>query len=426
MAKFKLTKTMLAGLIIVAVLAVQFTGAYDFTKLIPAPATTPTPTTTPTPSVVTGSHTANAKWNIRDYLTKTATAAGDTGYVCINRADSNGYFDMLQSVEETEFDAAPDTSAGIYTTGDELLIQVTSDNDPTNGDETYSRWFVIQRVDNGAQIKAFPNDNPITALTEYTVSGKIMYKINYAVCVNTGMTVSWLEGATPYWVFGDYFEVYGRADNAAIVQSISSNGVTLTSVSDGSTWDDTSTEVNANATLAGDSQDFYFEITGEQADVAWGLPQLAISADGSVKQYNAVLVICFSGTTMATDTLVDDGWIPFSVVGLTSNVTLYYPITNPTTLGLIPTTGNVINTKIQFTISDTGLSASTEYNYGGWMHDWQNFDDVERGSFRTATPSVYGMITEYGCDSVIQATALTVASGRAATPQLYGYFTTNA
>jgi len=414
-------------IVIVAVLALSAYGYIDLTNLLPAPQ--PTPQVIPTPqipgaSITPGTHTANAKWQIRDALNKIATASGDTGYVSIARADANGYFNFLSAVEETEYDAAPDTSAGIYTTGDELVAAVSSDNDPTTGDETYPRWFVIQRLDVGAKIYALPLSDPLSGLTEYKTGSVYKYKVNYAVLEDTGQTVTWLEGATPYWIFGDYFDVYGRVDNAGIVQSITNKGTVGTSVNDGSTWDDTSTEVNANFTLVSDSEDFAFEITGEAADVAWGIPTLAVSSSGQVQQYEAVLVFATTATAISPIPILADGWLPMNKMGLTNNATYYYVI-DPVRDGTVPSTGNVISARIPITIDDSGLTASTEYSYGAWMLDWQNVNNVKTGAFATALPTVYGFLTEYGSDTVNQATAPTGTSS-ILTPQLSGYFTTNA
>jgi hypothetical protein len=420
--KVKLTATTGILLIAVIVLAAMSFGilANPF-----APGTTVTPTpppgTTPTPPPGTVINTATAKWKISDALTQTATEAGDAAYVCTTRANQ-GKFNFLNPVEETEFDASPDTSSSYYTTGDELIIVVTSDNDPTSGDETYSRWFYIKYLDNGVPIKAFPTDNPKSAL-----SGSVgAYSVNEGMLVDTGMFVRWIADENKSWIFGDYFAVYGRIDNTKITQQISYNGIVGTQVTDGATWDDSSTEVNANQTLTADEVDFKFEVIGAASDVCWGLPQLVLTASGEVKQYVAVLVFGTEATTMPASPLYADGWKAINIVGLTGNVSYYYPIV-PSRDGCIPTSvGDVFSISVPISISDSGLTASTEYDYCGWMLDWQLEEDVARGAYVTAVPTARGFLADFGCDTVIQATAPTVSSSILATPQLYGYFTTNA
>lgn len=410
-------------LLIIAALAI-IVLVPDLNPFTPDSGVAPTPpsSATPTPYSPTGEiHTATAKWNIRDALNLVVTGSSDTGYVCIARA-TNGVFNFLSPVEETEFDAAPDTSTSYYTTGDELIIVVTSDNDPTSGDETYSRWFYIKSLDDGVPIKAFPISNPKAALTGSAGN----WKVNEAVLENSNQYVRWLSDENKSWVFGNYFDVYGRVDNTAIVQQITNKGVVLTTVNDGATWDDTSGEVNANVTFTSDEEDLYFEIVGEAADVCWGLPQLVVESDGGITQYDAVLFFGTEAVNIATSPLLADGWQPINWVGLTGNVSFYYVI-DPIRDGCIPDAmGEVFSVRIPISISDSGLTASTEYDYCASMMDYQVKEDVARGAFKTSVPTGRGFLTDFGADTVIQATAPTVSSNILATPQLYGYFTTNA
>lgn len=375
---------------------------------------------------------AKAQWQIRDALTKVATASGDTAYVSIVKADANGYFNLLNPVEETEFDAAPDTSSGTYSTGDDLLIAVSSDNDPTGGYETYPRWFYIENLDHNVAIKALPLGNPASALTEYQSGTTYLYKVNGAACESTGETVTWLQGTTNYWIFGNNFDLYGRVAKDYMIQQVTNKGVVGVTLNDGASWEDTYGEINANFTFTGDTEDINIELIGEASDVAFGLPTLAVTANGQVKQYNAVLVFATNATGIDIQPLLDDGWKQASKPDITANLVFYYVI-NSVSDGCIPSIGNVINAhvnvinaRVPVTISDSGLSASTAYNYNVWVLDWQYAPYVANGITTTSLPSANGFLSDLGCDSVIQPLALTVSSGSVATPQLFGTFTTNA
>jgi hypothetical protein len=411
--------------ILVVALAIGLLASMSY---IDIPGITPDGTTDPTDTGDTGEtgltviRSAKAQWNIRDKLTKIATASGDTGYVGIVRADANGNFDLLDPVEETEFDAAPDTSSGTYRSGDELLIAVSSDNDPTGGYETYPRWFYIESLADGASIKALPLRNPISAISGTPGN----YKVNGGMCEDTGYDVAWLTGTTPYWVFGDYFELYGRVAKDYLIQQITNKGVVGCTLNDGATWEDTDAEINANFTLTADTEDLYFELVGEAADVAFGLPALAVGSNGEVKQYNAVVIWATDAIGMADLTgLFDDGWVQISKPDMTADIA-FYRIIDPVADGCIPSTGNVINCKIPISISDSGLVASTEYEYEGWVLDWQVVSYVASGITTTTVPSGNGFISEVGSDTVVEPLALTISSGSVATMQLLGHFTTNA
>jgi len=397
-------------------------GITPTTPIIPTGPTQPTPpaATIPPSGVITS---AKAQWLIRDILTKTVTAAGDTAYVGIVKADASGYFNLLTPMEETEFDAAPDTSAITYSTGDELLLAVSSDNDPTGGSETYPRWFYIASLNAGAPIKALPLTNPISALTESVSGSNYKYKVSGATCETVG-TVQLLSGTTPYWDFG-YFELYGRAAKDYLIEQITNKGVVGCTVNDGATWVDTNAEISANFTFTSDQEDLYFELVGEAANVAYGLPTLAVTASGQVKQYNAVLVWTTDATGIDPQPLIDDGWKQLDKVGLTGDVAFYYVI-DPVRDGCIPASGGIISLKVPLTVSDSGLTASTEYEFEGWVLDWQNAVNVAGGITTTSLPSYNGFISEVGCDTIVQPLALTVSSGSAATMQLLGHFTTNA
>jgi hypothetical protein len=395
----------------------------------PLPGTvTPPPTTLPDgsspPSISDEDIRAGvAHWNIRDALTKTATASGDTAYVGIIVADANGVFDPLNPSEETEFDAAPDTSANTYSSGADLVIAVSSDNDPTGGYETYPRWFYISNLDHGAAIRSFNIRNPVSAISQSLSGGTYKFTVTVASLGDTVGTVKWVEGATPYWDFGT-FEVYGRVAKDYLIQQITNKGVVGTTLNDGATWEDTDGEINANFTMTSDTEDLYFELVGEAADVAFGLPTLAVTASGQVLQYNAVLIWGTDATGVDPIELQNDGWKPMSKAGM-DEVAFYY-VVDPIRDGCIPGTGGVIDLKVPITINDAALTASTEYEYEAWVLDWQNVDNVAIGATTTSLPGNNGFISDPGCDSVVEPLALTLSTGALATPQLMGHFTTNA
>ena len=426
MAKTQFNATMAIALVIIVVLAgvVFLNWQLPFIQQ-PAPITiTPPPPTGTTPPTAGQAYSAKAQWQIRDKLTRTATAAGDTGYVSIARANSAGLFDLLNAVEETEYDAAPDTSAGTYTTGDKLILAVSSDNDPTGGDETYPRWFYVNSLDHGAKVLAFPIVNPISALNaQVDGTGQYKYTVNQAALQDVGQSVVWLAGTTPYWDFGT-FELYGRVDNAGMIQQLTNKGTVGTTLNDGATWEDTVGEINANFTFTSDQEDIYFELIGEAADVAYGLPYLAVTATGQVIQYNAVLVITTNALSLSIQPLLDDGWVQLNKPDLTADLAFYY-ILDPTKGG-IPANGDIINIKVPITINDAGLTASTTYQLEGWVLDGQNVAYVAQGTTTTSLPTVNGFLTEYGLDTVVEPLALTVSSGSAATMQLLSQFATNA
>lgn len=405
-------------------LAILVASAYGYINLGITPPTPSGPETPTTPTVPEEDiRAATAQWRIRDALSKTATESSDTAYVDIIRA-VNGVFDPLNPVEQMEFASDPDYSATTFSAGDDLVIHVTSDNDPTGGYETYPRWFYIKDLDHGVPVKSFDIANPIAAINQVKSGSTYTFTVNEARLGDTVGTVTWLEGTTNYWDFGT-FELYGRVAKDYLIQQITNKGTVGCTLNDGASWEDTDAEINANFTFTADTEDLYFELIGEANDVAYGLPSLAVMASGQVVQYSAVLVWTTDALGVDPIELANDGWMPISKPDLTADVAYYYVI-DPDRDGGIPDRGTNLDISIPITVSDASLTASTEYEFEGWVLDWQNVANVKIGATTTSLPGSNGFISEHGCDTIVEPLALTVSSGSAATMQLLGHFTTNA
>jgi hypothetical protein len=414
------------GLVCIALIVASGFGA--FAPYVPAwIPTTPSGGTGGTGGTSGGGVTtlsAVAKWFLQEKLSKTAVGASDTAYVGIVKANSAGQFDLLNSYEETELDANPDTSSKTYTSGDKLLFAVSSDDDMTGGYEAYPRWFLIDNLQKGAIVYALPLRNPISA-----IGGSVgAYTVDASKCEDTGQRVAFVGetgGSSQYWDFGT-FELYGRVAKDYLIQQITNKGVIGCTLNDGATWEDTDAEINANFTFTADEEDLHFELIGEASNVAFGLPTLSVSSTGMVRQHKAVLVFATDALSMADITpLLSDGWKQIDKPDMTADIAFYYEI-DPVRDGCIPDTGEVINVNIPISISDSGLTASTEYEFEGWVLDWQVIEYVASGITTTTLPTNNGFISDPGCDSIVEPLALTISSGSVATMQLLGHFTTNA
>lgn len=363
---------------------------------------------------------AVAKWSIRAALTQTDAAAGDTCYVGTLVADSNGVFDTLKKRESTEFDAAPDTSTRTYTTGDDIVIAVSSDDDAKTGaTENHPRWFYIKDLSEGAAIRSFDIYNPISAISQ--TPGSSTFTVTESRLGDTVGTVKFVDDQTDYWDFGT-FEVYEHAAKDYILAKITYAGATGSSVSNGATWIDTDAEITANFTLATHSEDLKFELNGETTNTAFGLPVLSVNEDGTIQQHNAVLIWGTDGTEVDPTDLTADGWQPINKAGL--DEVAYYYVIDPRTDGGLPTMGDSFSISIPISLDTSALTASTEYEFEAWAIDWQLVSNVAIGATTTSLPSNNGFISDPGCDSVVLPLALTVSSNALATPQLMGHFTT--
>ena len=159
------------------------------------------------------------------------------------------------------------------------------------------------------------------------------------------------------------------------------------------------------------------QLIGETANGAWGVPTLAVTSAGQIKQYQGVIIFATDAIGITTQPILDDGWQYMNVPGLTNDIAFYYVVND------IPSLGSTLDISVPITIDDTGLSG--EYEFEVWFLDWQCVNDVARGSTSASVPSSNGMVSDVGADAVSQPVALTVSSNSVATPALMGHFTPN-
>jgi hypothetical protein len=382
----------------------------------------------PTTPIVppTSIRVGTVKWAVETVTSHSAGVAGDTAYLGIAVADQNGYFNPMDFLERSELAAVPEETTNFLSAGDEVLFVVSSDDDASGCNETYSSWFYVENLDHGAYVKRLPKRNPISALTEYTdATGDYVYKVDGSKCEIGAQRVNWDEsGSGNYWQLGT-FTIYERlADENTIVQTISA-GVVGATYNDGATFEDADGDINANWTFTGDSQSIYLQLIGEDDNGAWGIPTMAVTSSGQIKQYQGVILFATDAIGMSDiQSIYDDGWKQMTKPGLTDDIAFYY-VVDPFSEGCVPDYGDTLDLSVEITITDTGLSSATEYEIEVWFLDWQNVQDVAQGSTTATVPSGYGMCYEVGADAVSQPVAMTLSSGSTATPALMGHFTTN-
>lgn len=409
-------------ILLVLALAFIFLGylGYDVYQRgeIATPPTTPTSPTTPTTPTDTEYSPAIMKWTIQDAITGTSHDAGDTAYVDISVLD-NGVFDPLSKSESQEFNADPDSSALTYAYGDTIVCHVCSDytyevSSVEYGNETYDRWFYFTLKPNEpvkeltASCLSASQSSPTYKYTINDVGPATGYKVQYAVDVSGGF----------YWGLGA-FELYTRAGDAHVDLYMQYAGTTMASVTDGSSWDDELGDQVADVTLATDTEDMELRVIAGCTDVCYGLPQLIVSQSGKIEEYRAVAVIATNATSIGLSTLAQDGWLPVNKVDVTAEL-IFYKIIDPQ----IPTRGTKFDFSLEISIDAASLTASTAYSMDAWFHDINLPSNVANGAPTGTLPTVYGMMTELGCDDMVHTEVMTVTSGATETEQLFGDWTT--
>jgi len=361
----------------------------------------------------TGREAAKVQFNIHDAITDD-DVSGSTTEVDVTKV-KNGYVDFLTKEETISVSSNPSTSALYYAEGDIIVLHVLSDTDrvDASGEDYYDVWYYVQLKD-GASVYQLTMD----CLTVAQTSPTYKYTLNLANGIPTGYKVAYTAGTTPYWDIG-VLKLYPRieADNLDIY--LKHEGTTLAKVTDGSSWVDTDAEITANGTMTTTSEDLIIEIRADVTDFCYGLPMFSLTQTGQLIERRAVLIVSTSMTNIGTADIYDEGWSMIQKPDLTAEVAFYKILD-----AMVPLRGDKFSVSITFPVDASAAASSTKFIFKVWMLDIQVPSYVAQGSTTTSVPTAYGMINEFGIDSIIYARALTVSSGAGDNEVLRAYLTT--
>jgi len=341
-----------------------------------------------------------------------ASVSGTTTEVDIMQI-VNGVADFLTRTETVAFSSATVQSALYYGQNSILVFHVLSDTDKSGGTDHYDAWYWTKLADAAAVYEFSPSCVSLPA------GASAPYKYNWIGGGSpTGFTVQFTSGTTPYWDLGVML-LTPRVSAANLDTYLKGRGVTLASLTDGSTWVDTDGEITANHTMSTTSEDFYIEGYGMAIDVSYGVPQYSITQNGELLTRNAVLMMSTTMTSIGTSTLSDNQWFPISLSTLTAEKAFYTVIP-----AQIPVRSQKIQFSVKIPVDAASAASATKYIFKFWLIDNQVPAYVAQGSSSTGIPTAYGIVNEYGLDATIFARALTVSSGAGATEILRVYVTT--
>lgn len=388
----------------IALIAALFLFGYIQLPSGPSPGTgpggwTPGPGPGTTPAPVAPTYSAAAlQFTVTNAITGAAQASGATD-VDVLKVGADGTIDFLDaSGRSTDVDSDPEQTGATYAEGEMLVIHANSDIDSTGGAENYGGWFIVKLV-LGEPVRHLSIANLQVVQTNPTYKYKVV-----SDGVPTGDSVQRTSGTTEYWGIGA-LPTTPRCTAANLDVSATHGSTTLSSITDGSTWDTTVTGAS-DVTFTTTSEKFWFKLDGGQTDTGYGAVMNYVSSIGQFKEYNAYILVTTSMTTIGVSGLQDKGWGVVSDSTLTAEKGFYKKI-NPQ----VPLRGNEFELDMEFPVDASAATTSTQYNFRLWVLDMQNEDNLKIGSTSSSVPSVYGMIGEFGIDTIIFARAYSTSSG---------------
>lgn len=399
-------------LLLILILGGILTGVIAIPNIqIGSQPTTPTiPTTPPTeptePTEPTGHPAAKLTWVAQEAITQT-TFSGDGGDCSIDiTVVLDGVIDLLHLAETVEQDGAPNELSGLsYAEGSTVILHFQSDDDNVNGktgQETYDGWFYVTLLE-GEPLRKF---SP-AIITPTQTSPTYKYQFT-GVGQDTGYRVQWEVTSSGgfQWNIG-ILSITERVAKADLDCYFVYGGTTMAKVEDGSTWDDDASEVIANATLATDDEDLYLRVIAGGTNVAYGLPMYVITSKGKLEEYRAVAMVSTNMTAIGDSEFLSTQSMPGGDTWHKVNdATLYaekgfYTVLEP----VIPSKGTKFQFEVKIPVDAAAASGSTKHGFKLWMLDFQLESNVAVGSTSTSLPTVYGMVSDYGPDSIMHSDA---------------------
>ena len=362
----------------------------------------PTIPTTPTvPSVITREASA-VQFTVQNAITNAGISSANS-FVDIIKVDSDGTIKLMSKVEQVTVNSVPEQSGQTYSQGDTLVIHVSSDVNTNSGQDHYDKWFYVKLVE-GETVREFSK----AILNEFTdAAGYKYYKFKAGVVGrDTGYKVQYTSGTTNYWGLG-VFKIVPRLSSAQLDTYATLGTTTLSSVTDGSTWDTTAGAGDKN--MPTNDETIYIALESDTTNLGYASPMYTVSSKGELQVRYAVIIVSTTMTAIDTSKLSDEGWVNIADSTLTAEKAWYHVIPEQ-----VPIQGDRFTLSVKLPVDSSGASSSTTYTFKVWVLDFQLLDNVKIGSTSASVPTAYGAVGEFGLDSIIHARAYSVTGGAGA------------
>lgn len=385
-------------LILIGVLVVGMYLGFipDFGIFDQAPAPPQLDITPPTPQLPGVSREAtNLEFTVANIITKDAITATNTKVDVFKVSD--GVIDFMNKAESTiTVNSDPEQSTGTYSQGDTVILHVSSDT----GNDYYDRWYYATLTE-GVPVRRF-TPALVTGTKDADGFWKYQFKPGLAG-VKTGYEVQYTSGDPAYWGLS-ILGIVPRVTSAQLDTFATLSTTTLSSVTDGSTWD--TTAGSRDKAMATTDEEAFITLEGDTVSLGFGSPMLYITGKGEIQERVSVVIVSTTMTAIDADKLSDEGWKTISDSTLTAEKAWYHVVSEQ-----IPVQGDKFSYDIKLPIDSSGASSTTDYTFKVWVLDMQLISNIEDGSSSSSVPSSYGGISQYGLDAIVHAKAYSTTSG---------------
>ena len=358
-----------------------------------------TPPFTPpfTPPVIPGVQrdAANLEFTVANAITLDALTSTNTKVDVFKVSD--GVFNLMTKAESTvTVNSDPEQSTGTYSQGDMVILHVSSDT----GNDYYDRWYYATLVE-GEPVRRF---TPALATGTKNADGYYTYRFKAGVAgAKTGYSTQYTSGTTNYWGLGPLV-VPPRVTSAQLDTFATISTTTLSSVTDGSTWD--TTAGSRDKAMPTSDEEVFITLEGDTVSLGFGSPMIYVTSKGELQERVAVVIVSTTMTSIDADKLSGEGWVSINDSTLTAEKAWYHIVPEQ-----IPVQGDKFSVDIKLPVDSSGASSTTDYTFKVWVLDMQLINNLADGSTSSSVPSSYGGISQYGLDAIVHAKAYSTSSG---------------
>jgi hypothetical protein len=346
---------------------------------------------------------AKLQWTLRDGIGGTALTAANE-YVDTVVA-KNGVFDFTEFFEQTDNAASSENTDNAVSENDAIIMHASSDADlGSTGTDYYDMFYCIFDLKAGEDVYVW---TPDLMEVDHIDGDHYYYKFKSgakAAAQKTGYTITWSPGTTPYWAIGT-LKVYPRAAGDDITFTSFYSGAALSTITDGSTWDTTTTGA-ADKALTSTDEVVTISLEADATNIAYGIPQYTLTKGGKIETRPTYLMMSTNMTAISVSALAEEKWYVINDSGLTSEMGFYREITQ-----LIPTKGDSFSTTWALPVDSSAAASSSGFYFKLWLIDMQLPDNVKIGHPSTTIPTAHGFLHEFGLDAIIYARAFASSSG---------------
>ena len=211
-----------------------------------------------------------------------------SGNLYLDVSSGKGVVDLSSSDDKVTVNSIPEQTSAVFQEGSTVIIQASCDGDGPGQTDMYDGWFAV-KLEDGAKVYEIDFED--------LVAEPGGYSLKWSTATPVGI-VRWSAGTTPYWDIGS-LGVYPRASKSYITFSAVYAGTVLSTITNGTTFD-TTTTCSSDVTLTDTDETVQIWLEADATNINYGLPMMTITKDGEVEKRSAFLIMATNMTAMTT------------------------------------------------------------------------------------------------------------------------------